>query len=240
MKIKASWIIVALLILIIIYLLQCRGNGKKDDTPQPPEIKSVPEQKIVILKDSLDTKRVLDSMQHIQNGLVTQVSKTTTALFNEQDRTLQLQQTNDELLSQLKASELTTDILAQNEKIKANDRKKDSLCNAVTSNLKKQLSIKSNVITEKDKLNAKLKKSLDTCFKNQSSLEKYAKDIKPRNKVSIGATAGFNPSNNEFAYGLAVQYSLKNGYSIQASALQMKNSQMYAATILKTISFRRK
>jgi len=240
MKIKPSYIIIGILILVIIYLFQCRGNGTKTDIPKEPTVKTEPVQQLEVKSDEDSINAIIKPLEGQLYEQGRKITRLSNELLDGQDAILLLQQEGDSLRSLLKASELTTSINESAEKIKAQIKKNDSLCNKNISALNKKLSINSDILSAERKKYNKLKLNFDSCTNGISELKKYSKEIKPRNKVAIGATAGFNPSNNEFAYGLAVQYSLKNGYSIQASALQMKNSQMYAATILKTIHFRRK
>lgn len=240
MKNKGLWITIAALVIVIFYLVQCRSTGNSNVLPDPPKVKTEIVQQLEVKNNSDSIDAVIKPLEKELEDKDKKLTRLANELLDGQDAILKLQQGNDSLLSLLKASELTTSITESSEKIKEQIKKNDSICSTTISEYVRKSRIAEQILkSEKDKYKL-LKKSFDTCTAGITALKKYSSDIKPRNKVLLGATAGFNPTNKEFAYGIAVQYSLKNGYAIQGSALQMKNSQMYAASIFKTISFRRK
>jgi len=235
MKIKPSYIIIGILILVIIYLFQCRGNGTKTDIPKEPTVKTEPVQQLEVKSDEDSINAIIKPLEGQLYEQGRKITRLSNELLDGQDAILLLQQEGDSLRSLLKASELTTSINESAEKIKAQIKKNDSLCNKNISALNKKLSINSDILSAERKKYNKLKLNFDSCTNGISELKKYAKDIKPRNKVAIGVTAGYIPESQSFAYGAIIQLSMKNGYSIQGEALQIRGSQMYKVGILKTI-----
>lgn len=233
MKNKALWIIIAILVVVIIWLTQC--NGKKNEQPQPPPVKPV--HTIVA-----EVKNNEDSIQAITAPLEQElqakdniIAKVSNELLSGQDKILKLQQDNDSLLSLLKAGELTNSLNESAERIKAQIRKNDSLCNKNISALNRQITLKSSIINQKDKLYSKLKSSLDTCLKNQSALEKYAKDIKPRNKLALGVVSNIAPV---FGIGVGADFIHKKGYVFSGSVMTMQKDYFIQIGFKKIITFR--
>lgn len=242
MKIKPSYIIIGILILAVIYLLDPCNCRRKigNDIPKEPEVKPAVIQQIEVKKDEDSINAII---KPLEDELI-QKDKKLTRLSNElldgQDAILALQQESDSLRSLLKASELTTNINISAEKIREQIKKNDSICKKNIATLNQKLSIKDGILNAEKKKYNKLKLNFDSCTTGISELKKYAKDIKPRNKVAIGVTAGYVPESQSFAYGAILQLSMKNGYSIQGEALQIRGAQMYKVGVLKNISLRRK
>jgi len=173
--------IIAALVIVILYMIMCRGQVKQ----QVPVIEAPKEQVKDVVRDEAVTNGNVDSLQAILGKLAKQNNRTTVSLLNEQDKTLLLQQENDALRAKLEASDLTTDINESAEKLKDNSRRKDSLCNRSIKNLTNQITLKSQVIKEKDDLYKKTRLNFDTCIANISSLQKYISKTKPRNQLYL-------------------------------------------------------
>lgn len=226
-------IIIAALVIVILYMIMCRGEVKKDI----PQVEAPKEQIKDVVKDEVETKVNVDSLQAIQDKLIKQNSKTTNSLLNEQDKTLLLQQENDALRAKLAASDLTTDLNASAEKLKENARKKDSLCNRSIKNLSNQITLKSKIITEKDELYKKTRLNFDTAVANISSLQKYISKTKPRNQLYAGAMFIGNDAALISGFGVQAGMKFKNGTMVSIMAIQTGAITQFGVGIGKVISF---
>jgi uncharacterized protein (DUF3084 family) len=206
--------------------------------PQP-KIETPKEQIKDVIKDETETKVNVDSLQAIQGKLINQNNRIATNLMNEQDKALLLQQENDVLRAKLAAGELTDNINENAEKMKANSKQKDSLCSISIGNLNRQITLKSQVIKEKDNLYQKTRLNFDTAMVSISTLQKHIQATKPRNQLYAGVM--FTGNNAELVSGFGVQVGIKfkNGTIISGMALQMGAITQYGLGISKIISFRK-
>jgi len=186
MKIDIKAIIIALLVLVILFLDPCNFWRKKE-LPQQPKVKTETQQRKEVANNEDSINAIIAPFEDELQAKDKIIAKVSNELLNGQDKILKLQQDNDSLLSLLKAGDLASSLNESAEKIRAQIRKNDSLCNKNISALNRQVTLKSNIITQKDRLYSKLKSSLDTCLKNQTALEKYSKQIKPLREVTIAA-----------------------------------------------------
>jgi SMC interacting uncharacterized protein involved in chromosome segregation len=238
MKGKLGWILFVVALIVIYWLAKCNGNGTKTELPKPPEVKTEPVQQAEVKSDEDSINNIIKPLEGQLNEQGKRIERLSSELIDGQDKILFLQQESDSLRSLLKASELTTSLNESADKIRAQIKKNDSLCNKNIAALNKKLSINSDILSAEKKKYQKLKLNFDSCTSGITEQKKYQDKIKPRNKVSIGITAGYIPETQSFAYGAVVQYSMKNGYSIQGEALQIRGAQMYKAGILKTITLK--
>jgi len=102
--------------------------------------------------------------------------------------------------------------------------------------LNKKVSIKDKVIFQKDNLYKKIKSNFDTCLKNQSALGKYAKQVKPTNKVALGVVSNVAPI---FGIGIGADFIHKRGYVFSGSVMTMQKDYFVQVGFKKVISFKR-
>lgn len=235
MKISKVWILVLALIIVIIYLVQCRGN-KVVEKPVTVPVEAI---KNNVVKDEAAIGQVIDSMNQIVIATTWEAVKNENKLDEARSVIQNLNETNDGLLAQLKASELTTDIQKTNELIKAATKKSDSLCRTSLSNLNKTISTKNSIISQKDKLYQSLKKNLDTCLNNQTLLERYSKSVQPRNQVYAGIMYLGNVNKIFNGYGVRLGLKTKNGQMIDVGAIQISGTTNWMLSYSRTISFRK-
>lgn len=228
-------IIILGLVIVILYMIMCRGTVVHEQ----PKIESPKEQIKDVVKDEITTKVNVDSLQAIQGKLINQNNKIAVNLMNEQDKALLLQQENDALRAKLAAGELTDNINDNAEKMKANSRKKDSLCSLSIGNLNRQITLKSQVINEKDKLYQKTRLNFDTAIVNIATLQKHIQATKPRNQLYAGVMFTGNDAELVSGFGVQVGIKFKNGTIISGMALQMGAVTQYGIGISKVISFRK-
>lgn len=223
------------LVIVILYLIMCRGTVVQ---PQP-KIESPKEQIKDVVKDETETKVNVDSLQAIQGHLIKQNNRIATNLMNEQDKAESLQKENDALRSKLAAGELTDNINDNAEKMKENSRKRDSLCSKTIGNLNNQITLKSQVLTEKDKLYQKLRLNFDTAVSNITTLQKHIEKTKPRNQLYLGVMFTGNDAELVSGFGIQAGIKFKNGLIFSGMALQMGAITQYGLGISKVISFRK-
>lgn len=183
MKIKLNHIIIALLVLVILYLGMCRTKP----VPELPPVKPVTEQQAEVIHDEDSINAIIDTLVSELQSKDEQLSDAKDELYAGQNKTKQLLSENAALRAKLTAGELTDNINDNSNKLNAQIKKNDSLCNQNISLLQKKVFTKDKIISQKDNLYKKLKSNFDTCLKNQSALEKYSKQIKPLRELTIAA-----------------------------------------------------
>ena len=183
MKIKLNHIIIALLVLIILYLGMCRSKP----VPELPPVKPVTEQQAEVIHDEDSINAIIDTLVSELQSKDEQLSDAKDELYAGQNKTKQLLSENAALRAKLTAGELTDNINDNSNKLNAQIKKNDSLCNQNISLLQKKVFTKDKIISQKDNLYKKLKSNFDTCLKNQSALERYSKQIKPLRELTIAA-----------------------------------------------------
>jgi len=183
MKIDLKVIIIALLVLVILYMGMCRSKP----VPVSPVVKPVTEQKQEVAHNEDSINAIIDTLVVELQNKDEQLAQANDELYLGQKRTKQLQAENAALRAKLTAGELTDNINDNADKLNAQIKKNDSLCNSSISLLNKKISTKDRIIYQKDNLYKKLKANFDTCLKNQSALEKYAKQVKPLRELTVAA-----------------------------------------------------
>jgi chromosome condensin MukBEF ATPase and DNA-binding subunit MukB len=183
MKIDLKVIIIALLVLVILYLGMCRTKP----VPELPPVKPVTEQKAEVIHDEDSINAIIDTLIVELQNKDEQLAEVNDALYDGQKARRILQAENAALRAKLTAGELTDNINDNADKLNDQIKKNDSLCNTTIILLNKKVSIKDKVISQKNNLYKKLKSNFDTCLKNQSSLERYSKQIKPLRELTIAA-----------------------------------------------------
>ncbi len=215
------FLIVAIIILCyILFLTKCHKN-----TTDSQGVKTVTEQKIVVVKDTLELKRITDSLIFINN-------KQQLVSSSQIKELKQLQSKAKEIEYKLVTDTIYTSALTD---YIDNSNQRDTTCNLIINNLKGQLSnrnalIKQNAISYKKQL-----ANLDTCFAQQNKLEKIVNETKLRNQVYVGVSANVYPV---LGYGIDLGIKLKNGLIIEGRAMQLNSSTYGQIALKKVISFR--
>ncbi len=232
MKIKLNHIIIALLVLIILYLGMCRSKP----VPELPPVKPVTEQQAEVIHDEDSINAIIDTLVSELQSKDEQLSDAKDELYAGQNKTKQLLSENAALRAKLTAGELTDNINDNSNKLNAQIKKNDSLCNQNISLLQKKVFTKDKIISQKDNLYKKLKSNFDTCLKNQSALEKYSKQVKPTNKVALGLVSNIIP---KFGIGIGADFLHKRGYVISGSVMTMQKDYFVTVGFKKIISFKK-
>jgi len=183
MKIDFKTIIIALLVLVILYMGMCRSKP----VPVSPVVKPVTEQKQEVAHNEDSINAIIDTLVIELQNKDEQLAQANDETYSGHKRIKQLLSENAALRAKLTAGELTDNINDNADKLTAQIKKNDSLCNKSISLLTKKVSTKDKIIFQKDNLYKKLKANFDTCLKNQSALEKYAKQVKPLRELTVAA-----------------------------------------------------
>lgn len=224
-------ILIGLLILVILFLVYCN--------------KTIVEKPAVVSRDTIisrvevadkEMQKTVDSSYKVITQLKAENLSITKQLQSARFQITDLYQSNQNLISQVGNAELKNDLIDNSEAIRKNCEGRDSLNQLSIANLNKQLSANDKIISAKTTFAYKLKSNLDTCLSNQAALERYAKQLQPRNELSVGLTANVNPA---FGIGFIAQFRNKKGVAIQGSAMLL-NGQVYnQVSVLKPISLRK-
>ena len=233
MKIDLKTIIIALLVLVILYLAMCRGSKP---VPVAPVVKPVAEQQAEVSRNEDSINAIIDTLVSELQSKDEQLSDAKDELYAGQNKTKQLLSENAALRAKLTAGELTDNINDNSNKLNAQIKKNDSLCNQNISLLQKKVFTKDKIISQKDNLYKKLKSNFDTCLKNQSALEKYSKQIKPTNKVALGVVSNIVPT---FGIGIGADFIHKRGYVFSGSVMTMQKDYFVTVGFKKIISFKK-
>jgi septal ring factor EnvC (AmiA/AmiB activator) len=232
MKIDFKTIIIALLVLVILYMGMCRSKP----VPEKPIVKPVTEQQAEVTHDEDSINAIIDTLVSELQNKDEQLSDAKDELYAGQNKTKQLLSENAALRAKLTAGELTDNINDNADKLNAQIKKNDSLCNQNISLLQKKVFTKDKIISQKDNLYKKLKSNFDTCLKNQSALEKYSKQIKPTNKVALGLVSNIIP---KFGVGFGADFIHKKGYVFSGSVMTMQKDYFVQVGFKKIISLKK-
>ena len=232
MKIDLKVIIIALLVLVILYMGMCRSKP----VPEKPIVKPVPEQQAEVKNNEDSINAIIDTLVIELQNKDEQLAQANDETYSGHKRIKQLLSENAALRAKLTAGELTDNINDNSNKLNAQIKKNDSLCNQNISLLQKKVFTKDKIISQKDNLYKKLKSNFDTCLKNQSALEKYSKQIKPTNKVALGVVSNIVPT---FGIGIGADFIHKRGYVFSGSVMTMQKDYFVTVGFKKIISFKK-
>ena len=195
---------------------------------------AVTEQQAEVTHDEDSINAIIDTLVSELQNKDEQLSDAKDELYAGQNKTKQLLSENAALRAKLTAGELTDNINDNADKLNAQIKKNDSLCNQNISLLQKKVFTKDKIISQKDNLYKKLKSNFDTCLKNQSALEKYSKQIKPTNKVALGLVSNIIPT---FGIGIGADFIHKRGFVLSGSVMTMQKDYFVQVGFKKIISF---
>lgn len=232
MKIDLKVIIIALLVLVILYMGMCRSKP----VPEKPIVKPVPEQQAEVKNNEDSINAIIDTLVIELQNKDEQLAQANDETYSGHKRIKQLLSENAALRAKLTAGELTDNINDNADKLTAQIKKNDSLCNSSISLLNKKITTKDKIIFQKDNLYKKLKANFDTCLKNQALLDKYAKEIKPTNKVALGLVSNIIP---KFGVGFGADFIHKKGYVFSGSVMTIQKDYFVTVGFKKIISLKK-
>ena len=225
-----TWLFL-LAVAVIIIMWQCR----KEVVPVLPPIKPVSEIKQEVKNNEDSINAIIATLEIELEQKDKLIEKASDELETGQNKSKQLLSENAALRAQLKAGELTDNINNNSNKLAEQIRKNDSLCNKNISLLTKKVTTKDAIINQKDRLYKKLKSSLDTCLKNQSALEKYSKQVKPKRELYAGIMYMGNVNRIFNGYGVKLGLRTKKGEYIDFGAMQISGTTNWMVSYSRTI-----
>ena len=231
-------ILIGLLIITIIWLVQCKKNVV---IPETPALQTTDEQRKVVLQDESNAQNKIDSAlvredaaRYQAASLLKEKAKLQRA-FNEQAAFL------NELLANLPEDSSTFYTTHLKRLIDA-ERDKDSNCQRTIRAKDEIIVAKEMIISAKDTLIKRKQSSIDTALSNQERLEKYTTELRSILKPRAQVYAGINvvgPSYNEVAaIGPAIGYKTKKGLMFEGGVLLWKNMKHYQVGVKKVIKLR--
>lgn len=210
-----NYILIAAIVIMIILFATCKF--KKYVAPSVPVVQPVAEQILKVVRDSIYTKHVIDSITETE----VVPAETKAAYWEGQFHTerknaiMQGDFLTDVINKQCpdttgKIKKLLSDYVTTNNKV-ASD------CDSTTKSKNRIITGKDGIIRAKDNLIAKNKASLDTAFKIQNKLHSYIDSLQPKRSILLGITG--STSNGFNGFGPAIGYLDKKGnqfdYSLQ-------------------------
>jgi len=225
-----SWAVMAI---VIIFLLTCNRKS----APQVL-VKTITEQKEVVRHDSIISQHFKDSVQRIIDSRNKEINywMNSYSVADNELRALQngiSQNIGQQLPDTCRKYQVW--IIGEYNKLMASAARKDSAHRKIMAG-------KDAVITQKDALIAngrddyrKLRANLDTCFKQQETLEKAVKGLKPRREVYVGATVLGSPDKPVAGYGLNLGVRNRKGTMFEAGAIQIGPTINYTISVKKPI-----
>lgn len=237
MKLDFKTITIVALVIVILGLITCNLFTKKLDPVNAPIVKTVVEQMVKIVKDSIESQRIKDSL-----GLIVEKERDTTDFWKrygvEAVRNYRtLESAFDQLLNDSLNFHTRRDTIRQKyNDLKIVNAKKDSAYSKTIGSLSRQISLKEKLIAQGDTALKKLRVSFDTCIKDKAALIAYSDKIKPRNKVAFGLAGNIYP---EPGIGAGFSFIHKKGMVLDADVMRMNKAWYVGFGVKKVISFKR-
>jgi len=207
-------ILYAALIVCIYILLTGKCNCNR---PIPtPTVKTVTEQKVVLARDEQEIKRLRDSFETVLNKH-----------YKDDDKDYEdyIALLNDNDVLQKNIINLTTvipdtckDIVNQYKKYISQTGNTLSFSKKTINGLQNTVNVQKKYLSAKDSAYAKVRKALDTCFAQQSILEKHVSKVKPKREISISALAQSSYIQPyKLAAGIGIGYRNRRGLELNLS-----------------------
>ena len=221
------------LLLVILYLVTCKRK-----VVQPDPVKTVTEQKLVVMTDSIASKKYNDSVAL----KIKQSSKDAEMWYNEwrasETRYNDLEKGIAEFTKQPvpdSCKELQKEYSAQLLKMAKANSKKDISCENTIRLKSTTIEQQAVLIKSKNSEVGKLRAFLDTAFAQQTKLTRALKQLKPKNSIYIGATALGNENKWVNGYGVNLGLRNKKGTMWEVGALQIGSTINYTIGFKKTL-----
>ena len=214
---KKQWMFISIvLVLVIFYLYRCRP------VPTPQTITTTK-----ILKDTLrlieqDRKKIEDSFNLVLQKHYKADEFNNGQFVNLVNQNTELAEINENLQRELTYPDTCREVVnrlnsAHNNYVSQTkltiDKAKQSLIN-----LSQTVQTQKAYLTEKDKLYARLKSTLDTCITNNAALEKYAKSVKPKRAITLNVQT-ISPYAGKISpeFGAGIGYMNRKGLEVSAT-----------------------
>lgn len=233
-KLKGIGVLLLLAIIVIIWLLTCN----KPKVPSPPNV--IKSEKVT------DTIRIIDTRYKVvADSLWAELKKQGNdndanykayiKVLNDnavlQNENFLLEQTN--IPDTCKA--LQAAWIARNNNLIQSAKRAEDACKTTITGLNKTIRTTKQLADESNKAYTNLKRIADTCAVALNKMEKYAKKIKPRSEIFIGANVLGQQSKPLTAYGISLGLRNKKGTQFEIGAYQFNSQVLYQVGIKKTL-----
>lgn len=226
-------ILIIALILVIIFLLTCNRKA-----PVVPVVTPVSVQKEIVRVDSIASRKYSDSVSTIISRLEAEAKIDDKNIQELMDANTDLQLNIDDYITQTlpdTCQQYQQGIIALNKKLNQSIAEQQKAYSLSLTNRSKQIAQKDLLISQGKKDFNKLKASLDTCWKQQTTLTKALKQLSPKRSIGLGITteAGWiKPI--KFDMGAFIYYRGKNGTQFGIGAMTSQRIQLtYSKTLFK-------
>lgn len=228
-------IIIVALVITVFFLLTC---NKKADTPPPPATTSVPVQQDRVRTDSIMSQHEKDSVQKVTDYWIRSSARHQNDWQVAANEVNILQNGMNDILTQPvpdTCKAFQAQIQGQFYKLLSSSRLKDSASIS-------QLRDKDSIIVQKDAMIAigkedyrKLRANLDTCFKQQITLEKYVNKINPKRQIFAGGVMLGNQVQYLNGYGVSLGLRNKKGTIYEVGVIQIGSTTNYSVSVKKPL-----
>ena len=225
-------LLIAVIVLAILLFRQCNGNL----IPKPVVITGKQVHDTMRLIDA-ERKRLSDSFNLV---ISSQEREIRTAKYNYDNLLadyIDIQNGLTETFANAKypdtCKEVVTMLSKKYDNLKIANDKKDASANNVIKKLQGQVNTQSEFIKQKDKDYIKMRGVADTCASALTAYEKYAKNLQPKNEITIAARTllNYSPAIKPY-FGLEIGWRTKKKWEFSVGYY---SNQMFSAGIKKTI-----
>lgn len=152
-----------------------------------PEIKTVKEQQIVRVKDSVYIQKITDSLSSIAKYWQDSAAKSTSKYYQQVIESRYIESQLNSFLAQLPTDNPEINELRRQFKLLTKQSfEKDNTCLETIAANKREIKSKEDLLGVKDEAIKLLRKSLDTCFTEQKKLEDYTAASAPKRRLYVG------------------------------------------------------
>lgn len=126
-------------------------------------------------------------------------------------------------------------VISEYNKISEASKKKDAVNEKIIASKNVIINQKDLLIANGKKDYKNLRANTDTCLKNQTTLEKYVKALKPKRELYIGAIGMGNQSLKGFGFGVNLGLRDRKGNMYEIGVVQLGNTTQYTVGFKKRI-----
>ena len=221
------------MVIVLLYLLTC-----KKPLPVPIVVTSVDSIKERIIHDTIVSRQYQDSVIAIIESKDKEIASLyyTRNVLQHQVNSLE-QGFTDYIATPLPdtCKKYQAWVISEYNKISEASKKKDAVNEKIIASKNVIINQKDLLIANGKKDYKNLRANTDTCLKNQTTLEKYVKALKPKREVYIGAIGMGNQSLSGFGFGINLGLRTRKGMMYEVGVVQIANTTQYTVGVKKSI-----
>ena len=219
--------------IVLLYLLTC-----KKPLPVPIVVTSVDSIKERIIHDTIFSRQYQDSVIAIIESKDKEIASLyyTRNVLQHQVNSLE-QGFTDYIATPLPdtCKKYQAWVISEYNKISEASKKKDAVNEKIIAGKNVIITQKNLLIANGKKDYKNLRANTDTCLKNQATLEKYVKELKPKREVYIGAIGMGNQSLKGFGFGVNLGLKTPKGNYYEVGVIQQGITTQYMVSFKKTL-----